>query len=180
MNWKLLLFSAILVLLYVPLTLIGANTFFPEYSSYDSGCYMKYPYPAVREGDAAAQTEAVRLDKERADCENAYQDAKNSYNAQKYVAIMLVNVLVLLLVLFLRMNESIKYGLFFGVVVSSFFAIMTYQETKSKIGFAIILLVFVLCLVFINRQKDLFISEFGGSAAGSSAKPARESGKGRK
>ena len=166
MNWKLVLFSAILVLLYVPLTLIGANTFFPEYSSYDSGCYVKYPYPVVKEGDAVAQAEATRLDQVRVDCEKAYQDAKNSYNARKYVAIMLVNVIVLLLVLFLRMNESIKYGLFFGVVVSSFFAIMTYQETKSKIGFAIILLVFVLCLVFINRQKDLFISEIRGDRKG--------------
>jgi hypothetical protein len=158
MNWKLFLFAAIVALLYVPITIVGTNTFFPQYNNFDSGCYLKYPYPVAKAPNVNPDpVETQQSDQARAQCEKDYQTAMNEYNAQKYIAIMIANVLVLLLVIFVSFNDSIRYGLFCGVAISSFIAVLMYQQTQSKLGFVVLLIVFGLCIWFINKEKDLFV-----------------------
>ena len=174
MNWKMVSFAAIIILLYVPLTIVGANTFFPEYSGYDSGCYSKYPYPATPLAKDGTQTSpdlvaVQQLDAQRQACETAYQSAKNEYESQKYIAIMVLNVLVLLFVIFVALNDSIRYGLIFGVAISSFITVLMYQQTKSRWGFIALLIFFALCIWLINKEKDLWIKQ----------KPGRQGPRGR-
>jgi len=161
MNWKIFLFAAIVVLLYVPLTIVGTNTFFPDYSNYDSGCFTKYPTPAMTPDGKGGVNDTVyqqAIDAQQA-CDKAYQNAKNEYDAQKYIAITILNVLVLLLVIFVAFNDSIRYGLFVGSAVSSFISILTYQQTRSKIGFLVMVVSFILAIWFISREIGLYINK---------------------
>ncbi len=170
MNWTKLLYALMIVLLYVPMVFLGANVFFPEYTGMDSyyrgpyaDCYGKYPYPAAPEKLSVA--ERAVLEENQLKCNEEFQTnqdefeaAKLSYEGWKYVFITLFNLGILLLALFLRkMQDSVTMGLFLGSIAATFGATVRYFDTKSKIGFAILVVTFFIMLYFINRKKENFL-----------------------
>ncbi len=170
MNWTKLIYVLIIVLLYVPMVFLGANVFFPEYTgvnSYYSGpyvdCYVKYPYPENLEKLTDQQRTA--LEENQRKCQEEFQkeqqkfeQAKLSYEGIKYVFISLFNLVILLLALFLsKLQDSVTMGLFLGSVASTFGATIRYFDTKSKIGFVILVVTFFAMLYFINRKKENFL-----------------------
>ena len=159
-----------IVLLYVPMVFLGANVFFPQYTgtnAYYHGpymdCYGKYPYPA--NVDKLAVSERSVIDENQRKCNEEFQksqeefeQAKLSYEGRKYVFISLFNLVVLLLALFLpKMQDSVTMGLFMGSIAATFGATIRYFDTKSKIGFAILVVTFFAMLYFINRKKEYFL-----------------------
>ena len=159
-----------IVLLYVPMVFLGANVFFPEYTgtnAYYNGpytdCYGKYPYPAAPEKLTPA--ERTSIDENQRKCndefqkqQQAFEQAKLSYEGRKYVFISLFNLGILLLALFLpKLQDSVTMGLFMGSIAATFGGTVRYFDTRSKIGFAVLVVTFFAMLYFINRKKENFL-----------------------
>ena len=170
MNWTKLLYVLIIVLLYIPMVFLGANVFFPEYTgtnSYFHGpgsdCYQKYPYPQNPETLTPAQRAAT--DENQRKCQEEYQVAQDkwesdklAYEGTKYVFVAIFNLVILLLALFLPMlQDSVTMGLFLGSIGATFGATIRFFDTRSKIGFIILVITFFAMLYFINRKKESFV-----------------------
>lgn len=165
MNWTKLLYILIIVLLYVPMVFLGANVFFPEYTgsnSYFQGytdCYGKYPFPerAVPEEEKAISAQQEQCQNEFQQAQQNWEKEKLAYEGQKYTYITLFNLVVLLAALFIPWQDSVIMGLFLGAIAATFGATIHYFDTKSKIGFVILVITFMAMLYFINRKKDSFV-----------------------
>lgn len=168
MNWPKLLYVLIIVLLYVPMVFLGANVFFPEYTGQNKyfhgfdDCYLKHTYPPDRRISGEEELRVRQLqqkcqeDQRRA--QQKWEDDKLKYEGQKYVMISLFNLVVLLVAAFLPwLQETVSMGLFLGSIGATFGATVRYFDTRSKIGFVILVITFVLMLFFINHKKDVFI-----------------------
>ena len=170
MNWTKLWYVLIIVLLYVPMVFLGANVFFPEYTGtnrYYQGpymdCYQKYPYPANPE--AVGDKERLLIDENQRKCNEEFQKAQEqweqdrlAYEGQKYVFASLFNLLVLLLALFLpRLQDSVSMGLFLGSIAATFGGTIRYFDSRSKMGFIVLVITFFIMLYFINKKKYSFI-----------------------
>ncbi|MBS3123644.1 hypothetical protein J4437_03325 [Candidatus Woesearchaeota archaeon] len=170
MNWSKLFYVLIIAIIYVPMVFLGANVFFPEYTgmnSYYQGpyadCYGKYPYP--QNPDSLNVAERANIDKLQRECNEQYQaeqraweSKKLEYEGTKYVFVALFNLAILLLALFMpKLQESVSMGLFLGSVAATFGATLRYFDTRSKIGFVVLVITFFVLLFFINRKKDSFL-----------------------
>ncbi len=171
MNWTKLLYVLIIVLLYVPMVFVGANVFFPKYTGsesyyqpYGTDCYQKYPYPVAEKAVGEAQTKAIAEKQEACQKEfqtkqQAWEQEKLKYEGTKYVFIALFNLIILIMALFLpKLQDSVTMGLFLGSIAATFGGTLRYFDTRSKIGFLILVLTFFAMLFFINHKKDDFVN----------------------
>jgi len=170
MNWTKLLYMLMIVLLYVPMVFLGANVFFPQYTSNNAyyhgpgmDCYAKYPYPAAPEKLTSAEQTVLnenqrKCNEEVQKAQDEFEQARLSYEGRKYVFISLFNLAILLLALFLpKLQDSVTMGLFMGSIAATFGATIRYFDSKSKIGFVILVVTFFAMLYFINRKKENFL-----------------------
>lgn len=168
MNWTKLLYVLIIVLLYVPMVFLGANVFFPEYTGSNSyyrptvECYSRFPTPdASKVNEEQWQQVSEKQQKCQEEVNQAQQDWENNklaYEGKKYVFIALFNLAILLLALFLpKLQDSVTMGLFLGSIGATFGATLRYFDTRSKIGFVILVITFFAMLYFINRKKESFV-----------------------
>lgn len=169
MNWSKLLYSLIIVLLYVPMVFVGANVFFPKYTGTDSyyhgteDCYLKYPSPAPEKALAVEQSTAIA--EKQAQCQKEFyagqqkwEQEKLVYEGTKYVFITLFNLVILVIAVFLPfLKNSVALGLFLGSVFATFGATIRYFDTRSKIGFILLVITFIVVIFFINRKKEVFL-----------------------
>ena len=146
---------------------LGANVFFPEYTGHNNyfrgfdDCYSKNPFP-----QQVGEKEQLRINALQQQCneeqrrlQQKWEDDKLKYEGQKYVLISLFNLVVLLVAAFLPMlQETVSMGLFLGSIGATFGATIRYFDTRSKIGFIILVITFVLMLFFINYKKDSFVA----------------------
>jgi hypothetical protein len=170
MNWTKLLYVLIIVLLYLPMTFLGANVFFPNYTGTDSyyrmpydDCYMKYPTPDLMtknltEAERQTLTENQRrCQEDNMAKEKQWQEEKNAYEGNKYVVVTIFNLIVLLFALYVTLLDSVIMGLFLGSIAATFGATIRYFDTHSKIGFVIVVVTFFTMIYFINKKKDTFV-----------------------
>ncbi len=170
MNWTKLLYVLIIVLLYTPMVFLGANVFFPEYTGANAhyqglylDCYGKHPYP--QNPDTLTGAERTRIDELQRECslknqeeQRAWENKKLVYEGTKYVFVALFNLVILLLALFVpKLQDSVTMGLFLGSIGATFGATIRYFDTRSRIGFIILVVTFFAMLFFINRKKDSFV-----------------------
>ncbi len=168
MNWTKLLYILIIVLIYIPMVFLGANVFFPEYTGTNSyykptiDCYSKFP---TMDASKATEAQWTIITEKQQKCQEQqnlaqtqWESKKQAYDGQKYVFISLFNLIVLGLALFLpTLQDSVTMGLFLGSIGATFGATLGYFETRSKIGFIVLVITFFLTLYFINRKKDTFV-----------------------
>jgi uncharacterized membrane protein len=170
MNWTKLLYVAIIILLYIPMTFLGANVFFPKYTGSNtyyreySDCYMKYPAPIqgldkLNESQLKAYNDNQRkCNEENQAAQIKWEEEKNAYEGNKYVMMTMFNLLILLFALFVpRLLDSVIMGLFLGSITSTFSATIRYFDTNSKIGFISVVITFFVMIFFINKKKDTFV-----------------------
>lgn len=172
MNWTKLLYVLIIVLLYVPMVFVGANVFFPKYTGMNSyfhgpyaDCYQKYPYPALPESQKISEGDRRIIDEQQQKCQQDLQQQQEMwesdkllYEGWKYVFIAGFNLLILILALLLpKLQDSVTMGLFLGSIAATFGATIRYFDTRSKIGFVVLVITFFAMLWFINRKKDSFV-----------------------
>ena len=148
-----IIYTLIIVLLFLPLVFMGANIFFPEYSGSDDyykggECYELQDEERIEtpEFKECIETE----EKERAQ----YQEAKQAYDSWKYIFVVAVSLLALLIAIFVKLDQSILYGLFLGATLASFFSTWIYFDTQSRLGFLFLVVIFVAAIGFIvSRTK---------------------------
>lgn len=143
MNWEETVYAVVIVLLYLPLVFLGANVLFDN--------DLIYPeYPCARPVDPAQIDTACQADFE--DDLATYNEARRDSAAKKYVFVVLLN-LGALLVSLAPLRSSISYGLFVGSTLATFFGTWIYFEAKSVVGFVVLLVIFAITLVFIQKRK---------------------------
>ena len=151
------LFTFLVVLLYIPFVFMGANVFFPKYSSYESfdGYRECYPKPVeVQSATLTAQQEAEmqKCQKETEEKRIAWEKEKQRYESWKYFFITVVNLFAVLAIIKINLDESIRMGLFTGAVITSFVATFMYFATKSIPGFIVLGLILISCIFIINKK----------------------------
>ena len=158
MNWIKILLSLVVILLYIPLLFMGANVFFPEYTGSDS--YYSFYKECMYQDPSSEQTfylENQTCREEQEGEQKAFEEAKAKYNGNKYIFIVVLNLIVLLITLFITIDESVLIGLFLGSTLTSFFSTWTYFSTQSKIGFGILFIIFFITIYFITKKKHIFL-----------------------
>ncbi len=167
MNWNKLIYVLIIVLLYVPMVFLGANVFFPKFTGQDqyytfaTDCYGKYPMPAVSINsteykEITAQQQACYAEEQAK--QQKFNDDKTSYDSNKYLFIVLFNLFVLVMALLLHMlHDSVVLGLFLGSTIATFSSTIAYFQTRSKIGFIVLVVIFFITIYIINKKKENLI-----------------------
>lgn len=167
MNWNKLIYVLIIVLLYVPMVFLGANVFFPKftgqdnYYSYGIDCNGKYPMLASSVNSTEYQEIIAQQEKcntEEQEKQKKFNDEKTSYDSKKYLFIVLFNLFVLVLALLLHiLHDSVVLGLFLGSTIATFSSTIAYFQTKSRIGFIVLVIIFFITVYIINKKKESFI-----------------------
>lgn len=155
-----MLFVAIIALLYVPMVFLGANVFFPDLDyddlyRKDMHCNQKYrltgEMPQEERERVSAELdacleEAEELRKER-------EEHRRWYEGWKYVFITAFNLVILLFAVFAKfLRDRVTLGLFLGAVIATFFSTIEYMRVRSKLGFGILVVLFVFTVWFINKK----------------------------
>jgi len=155
MSWIKILLALVVILLYIPLVFMGANVFFPEYTGSDS-YYYGYKTCSI-EGPESTYVQNESCVEEQEVEQKAFQEAKSHYDGNKYIFIVVLNLIVLLIALFVSFDESVLIGLFLGSTLTSFFSTWTYFNTQSKIGFGVLFIIFFVTIYFITKKKEIFL-----------------------
>lgn len=159
MQWVKVLLSLVVILLYIPLVFMGANVFFPEYTgshsyySYNKDCSYS---PNPKEAQPIFQQNQSCVDEQTLE-QQAFERAKAQYEGNKYTFIVVLNLLVLLIALFVTFDESVIIGLFLGSTLTSFISTWTYFSSQSRIGFAVLFVIFFVTIYFITKKRDIFL-----------------------
>lgn len=151
-NWKKIVFALAIALLYIPLVFLGVNTFFPEDPVND--CY-KFQLPVnCKEAENVTVCEQASLeDQEEMNlCYEEYENERQKHDGNKYVVLMLICVITSFVML-MSLDKSVKYGLFIGVVITAFSGTMQYIESRSLIGFILMVVLFVVIIYFVQRNS---------------------------
>ncbi len=153
MEWMRIFHTLIVVLLFVPVVFMGANVFFPDLEYPQYPCLSK-PYVSIPPDTLNA---SERL--EQAECERVSQEQQRQYDLDrkrigglKYVFVVVLSLLSLLAALFVPLDTSIRSGLFVGATVASFFSTWIYFDSRSIPGFIVLLVIFVISILFIQKQ----------------------------
>ena len=158
MEWVKILLALVVTLLYIPLMFMGANVFFPDYAGSDS-YYPYYNDCGMSKGQDASlvyEQNQTCMEEQQAE-QKTFEDAKAKYEGNKYIFIVLFNLLVLLIAMFVTLDFSVIIGLFLGSTLTSFFSTWIYFNTQSKIGFVILVVNFFLTLFFITKKRNVFL-----------------------
>ncbi len=158
MDWIKVLLSLVVILLYIPLVFMGANVFFPEYAGSDS-YYSPYKNCGFTTGEGSTtiyEQNNTCMNEQQAE-QKAFEQAKAKYDGNKYIFIVVLNLLVLLIALFISLDESVIIGLFLGSTLTSFFSTWTYFNTQSKIGFGVLFVIFFVTIYFITKKRNVFL-----------------------
>lgn len=155
MSWIKVMLSLVVILLYIPLVFMGANVFFSDYTGMDS-YYQGYKDCNVLSPESSLYVQNQTCVDEQINEQRTYEESKNSYNGNKYIFIVILNLLVLLFALFISFDESVIIGLFLGSTLTSFFSTWFYFATQSKIGFGVLFVIFLVTIYFVTKKKRVF------------------------
>jgi len=118
-----------------------------------------YPSPVDREYSEEMRLEQQKCQEEQETERIAYENAKLQYEGKKYAIIAGFNLLILLFALFATFTETVVAGMFYGAAIATFAATIRYFDTKSKIGFIILVIIFLMMLYFVNKQVQGYVKK---------------------
>lgn len=134
-------FILAIVILFVAVVQVGLNTFWPNPEYPMSDCYLK----TASEPDEACIAED-RIAQEK------YQESQDGVNRIKFIIGTIISLIAVLLVLFVKFNESIIYGLFSGAIFNMLFT-LGFARDKNLFGFIALLALFVIVIFFVQRKS---------------------------
>ncbi len=164
-SWGKLIYTLIVIFLYVPLVFLGVRTFLPEYSDYDypmyKDCYGYAPY--AEESKCYNAEEQAAMVEKRDQCleeqqaqQQQYNNEKRHYDTWKYLSVLGFAVLTLVIVMLIGFDVPIKVGLFVGSAAAVFIGTMQYFETESIPAFIVLLIVFGIVVYLIQKREKYF------------------------
>jgi RsiW-degrading membrane proteinase PrsW (M82 family) len=140
-NWiKKVSFVLAVLILFVAVVQVGLGTFWPNPDYPQTPCLMQ-------EGKA----DDACLAEDRA-AREAHDEASKDVNAIKFIVGTVISLLAVLIVLFVKFNNNIVYGLFGGAVFNQLFT-LGYARDENYIGFVALLILFVVVIFFIQRNS---------------------------
>lgn len=153
-KWLSFIIMAMFAVLFTAIVFYAAHTIFP---TKENDCWGKYPYdtPAygkdINYNDPAVQAEQAAQDKKRQECDVAFQAEQKNTEGKKLILIGVINVIVLGILFFIGMT-TIGLGLLLGIILSSIIATINYWDSSSIIALAIVVVLFVEVIIFIQRN----------------------------
>lgn len=156
-RWKKVVFAIAISLLYIPMVFLGINTFFPDLDR--DNCYEIYPRSVCGpDGVGPGTLECDKLNQdyyvEQNECREDYEQQRKDYEGNKYIVLMIICLITSLVMLF-KLDVSVIMGLFFGVVITAFSGTIRYIDSKSMIGFFLMVILFIVIIIFVQRSKKL-------------------------
>ncbi len=149
MTWQHVLYALAIALIYVPMVFLGANAFFPDTQNQYEDCYSRFPFP-VAQPDLQIVNDT--LAQERTACGLRVEESMKAQKAYRFIFISSITLVALLLAAFIvSLPFAISLGLFLGGVISSFIASLSYMDANSRLGFGILVVLFVVVLVCVYR-----------------------------
>ena len=145
MDWKKIVFAIAICLIYIPMVFMAVNTFFPETPR--NTCYKFYP---IDKNMTEPQRDEYNQDMQ--ECEENYDKQRAKYDGWKFIVIMIISIIAAFVML-IKLDKSIIFGLFFGVVITAFTATINYMESRSIVGFALLVFLFGLIIYFVNKMS---------------------------
>lgn len=149
-NWKKIIFAIAIAILFIPMVYLGINTFFPDMPS--DRCIEAVPLVRCDPADDSCSNKEQVKSVERQDCYEQYRNDRRDYEGNKYIALMIICLLTSFVML-LKLDPSIIYGLFFGVVITAFTGTLRYIDSRSKIGFFLMVVLFVVIILFVHKTR---------------------------
>lgn len=148
MKWKSVVFAVAIALLFIPMVFLGVNTFFPEadYSDCDS-------IPICGPDAADDCLEGRELTAQAKECYEEQDKIREKYDGSKYITIIVI-CLIASMIMLVKLDKSIVFGLFTGIVITAFVGTIRYISSKSYIGFALLVVLFFVIIFFIQKEKD--------------------------
>ncbi len=141
----------LIAILYTSIIFYGSQVFF---NTEENKCWEKYNYPMTADknyDDLAVKEQEKAMQNEIEKCNTLYLENKINQEKYKLLFIGILNILILLLILFVKI-KNIDLGLFLGVIISSIIAIIAYYNSSSIVVFGLIVIEFVLCLLQITKK----------------------------
>ncbi|MBI4158825.1 hypothetical protein HY500_01045 [Candidatus Woesearchaeota archaeon] len=152
MKFSKYIYTVIVLLIYIPLVFMGANVFFPKYTGAES-YYQPEECVIPQQLGSIQDLKTQECYKEQEKNRIAFEKEKNNYNVRKYLFVVIFSLISLLIISFIKTEEVIKLGIFSGATISTFVSTLIYFNTKSKVGFAVLVLIFILVIYYINKNK---------------------------
>jgi len=149
------IYVGIVLLIYIPLVFMGANVFFPKYTGPNS--YYQYKECALSVTPGEDRQIDQKCIEEQEQKRIQFETEKNAYNANKYLFIVLIALVSLGIISLLKLDNSINLGVFLGAAITTFVSTLMYLQTASKLGFGVLVLVFILTVYCINKNKKSFL-----------------------
>ncbi|MAG47944.1 hypothetical protein CL617_05030 [archaeon] len=152
MDYKKTLPTLIVILLYIPLTFMAVNVFFTQdFDNFYDDCFLPgRAVPQILEENPEKEILEKCNEEERTKFENE----KKTYNGYKYLFIVSLALVTILASILIKNNEPIVLGLFLGAVITTFISTLRYLDTRSKLGFVVLLGIFILTLYFLNKNSS--------------------------
>jgi hypothetical protein len=147
-SWKKTFFGLAICLLYIPMVFMAVNTFFPKIS--DNACYeSSYSYPVP---EKLNETEMALREAKMRECYKLFEAEQIKYDGWKLILIMIINIVAASVIL-LNLEKSVRYGLFFGIVITAFAATIRYINSRSIPGFVLLVFLFGFIIYLVNLWK---------------------------
>jgi hypothetical protein len=146
-DWKKIVFALAITLLYIPMVFMAVNTFFPD--TPQNTCYAIRP--ALPERNQTQEYEQSM--QELRQCEADYRQLQQQYHGWKFITIMIINIITAGIMI-TKLDKSIIYGLFFGVVITAFTATIRYMDSHSIPGFILLVILFGIVIYFVNAMRN--------------------------
>jgi hypothetical protein len=151
-SWKKTFFGLAICLLYIPMVFMAVNTFFPKitdtcYDSVYTSRVIASPVP-----EKLNETEMALREAEMRECYKLFEAEQIKYDGWKLILIMIINIVAASLIL-LNLEKSVRYGLFFGIVITAFAATIRYINSRSIPGFVLLVFLFGFIIYLVNLWK---------------------------
>ncbi len=156
-TWKDTIFIISIAMIFIPMVFLGVNTFFPEFDQ-DNSCRMPIPIKACHllEDNVTAYENCINeqnIESEKNSlCYDEMNQEREKYDGFKFITILIICLITSFVMLY-ELNRSIKYGLFTGVVITAFISTIRYLNSRSLIGFLLLILLFVIIIYYISKEK---------------------------
>jgi hypothetical protein len=149
-NW--IVFAIAITLIFVPMVFLGVNTFFPKEPNGSECNYITPMKSCTINATDACLKEQEAANQKSMECYNRLEEERTRYDGLKYITIMVI-CLIASFVMLTRLDKSILYGLFAGVVLSAFIGTIRYISARSILGFGLLVLLFIVVIYFIQRDR---------------------------
>ena len=137
-------FMILIAVFFTALLFYAAHVIF---TTHQNDCWDRIVEPKIIDGNEPDFNNSELLA-----CSTVNETNNKSLETKKVILIGIINILVLIGVLILGFS-TIGLGLFFGIILSSIIATLTYFRSVTVIGLILLIIAFIGILAVIYRSK---------------------------